>query len=76
MTFHGLYTGDETGYDDPRRKELEKGAADWQLLLQIDSDEDNAGMMWGDMGRLYFWIRRDDLKKQAFGNVWMVLQCY
>ena len=76
LTFHGLYTGDATGYEDPRRAELEKGATDWQLLLQIDSDEDNAGMMWGDMGRLYFWIRKDDLKKRAFENVWMVLQCY
>ncbi|HUT87622.1 MAG TPA: YwqG family protein [Candidatus Heimdallarchaeota archaeon] len=76
LTSHGLYTGDATGYEDPRRAELEKGATDWQLLLQIDSDEDNAGMMWGDMGRLYFWIRKDDLKKRAFENVWMVLQCY
>jgi uncharacterized protein YwqG len=76
LTFHGLYTGNAAGYEDQRRKELEKGATDWQLLLQIDSDEDNAGMMWGDAGRLYFWIRRDDLKKRAFENVWLVLQCY
>ena len=76
LTFHGLYTGNATGYEDPRRAELEKGAIDWQLLLQIDSDEENAGMIWGDVGRLYFWIRRDDLKKRAFENVWMVLQCY
>ena len=55
---------------------LEKGAADWQLLLQIDSDEENTGMMWGGGGRLYFWIRKDDLKKRAFANVWMVLECY
>ena len=76
LTFHGLYTGNATSYQDPRRRELEKGATVWQLLLQIDSDEENAGMMWGDGGRLYFWIRKDDLKKRAFGNVWMVLQCY
>jgi uncharacterized protein YwqG len=76
LTFHGLYTGDATGYEDPRRPELEKGATEWQLLLQIDSDEDNAGMMWGDLGRIYFWIRKQDLQKRAFENVWMVLQCY
>ncbi len=22
-------------------------------------------MMWGDVGRLYFWIRKDDLKKRG-----------
>jgi len=75
LTFHGLYTGNRTGYEDPRRPELEKGATDWQLLLQIDSDEENAGMMWGDVGRIYFWIRKQDLQKRAFENVWMVLQC-
>jgi hypothetical protein len=29
------------------------------LLLQVDSDDD-AGMMWGD-GRIYYWIRRENL---------------
>ena len=74
--FHGLYMGDGSGYNDPRRPELEKGAADWRLLLQIDSDEDNLGVMWGDVGRVYFWIRNEDLKKRDFSNVWLVLQCY
>lgn len=76
LAFHGLYTGLGTDVKDPQRDELEKGAADWQLLLQIDSDEKNTGMMWGDVGRLYFWIRKDDLEKRAFVNVWMVLECY
>ncbi len=75
LVFHRLYTGNASGHEDPRRAELEKGAEDWQLLLQIDSD-DNAGMMWGDAGRLYFWIRKQDLEKRAFENVWMILQCY
>jgi uncharacterized protein YwqG len=74
--FHGLYMGDSSGYDDPRRPALEKGASDWQLLLQIDSDEDNLGAMWGDTGRVYFWIRQQELKKRDFSNVWLVLQCY
>jgi uncharacterized protein YwqG len=75
LVFHGLYTGDASGYEDSRRAELEKGAEDWQLLLQIDSD-DNAQMTWGDAGRLYFWIRKQDLQKRNFENVWMILQCY
>lgn len=73
---HGLYMGDSSGYDDPKRPALEKGAEDWQLLLQIDSDEDNMGTMWGDVGRVYFWIRQQDLQKRDFSNVWLVLQCY
>jgi uncharacterized protein YwqG len=74
--FHGLYMGDPSGYDDPRRPALEKGADDWRLLLQIDSDEENLGAMWGDCGRVYFWIRQEDLRKRDFGNVWLILQCY
>lgn len=71
----GLYCGDPGGYKDPRRKQLEAGAEDWRLLLQIDSIED-ARMMWGDSGRIYYWIRKQDMEKLSFENVWMILQCY
>ena len=74
LVSHGLYCGDSSGYNDPRRKELEAGASNWQLLLQIDTHDD-AGMMWGDCGRLYFWITKDDLRNKRFENVWMILQC-
>jgi uncharacterized protein YwqG len=53
---------------------LEPGARDWRLLLQIDSDE-QSGMMWGDVGRLYYWIRSPDLQERRWDRVWMVLQC-
>lgn len=74
LASNGLYCGDSTGYQDPRRAELELSAAQWQLLFQLDSD-DQANMMWGDVGRLYFWIRQADLQHLNFGGVWMVLQC-
>jgi uncharacterized protein YwqG len=74
LVSNGIYCGDPTGYHDPRRAELEKGRGDWILLLQIDSD-DRAGMMWGDAGMLYFWIRREDLARRDFTKVWMVSQC-
>ena len=74
LVSNGLFCGNETGYQDPRAKELEKGRGDWQLLLQIDSDDD-AYMMWGDSGMLYFWIKKDDLKNRNFDDVWMILQC-
>ena len=48
---------------------------DWQLLLQLDTDE-NAEMIWGDCGTLYFWIREQDAKKGCFDKVRLILQCY
>jgi uncharacterized protein YwqG len=74
LVSNGLYCGNSTGYDDPRRKELEPGAADWLLLLQLDSD-DTANLMWGDVGMLYFWIRKNDLANLDFSKTWMDLQC-
>lgn len=65
---------DGTGYNNPARNELEKGVYDWILLLQIDSEEE-IGFMWGDVGRLYFWIREKDLKEKNFENSWVILQC-
>ena len=32
-------------------------------------------MMWGDVGRLYFWIPREALEACDFSQVWMELQC-
>jgi len=75
LVTNGVYTGDASGYKDPRRKELEPGADDWTLLLQIDSD-DNTKMMWGDGGMLYVWIRRQDLASRNFDRAWTILQCF
>lgn len=74
LVSHGIYLGDGDGYESPRAKELAAYASQWRLLLQVDSDE-NAGMMWGDAGRLYFWITEDDLRNRRFENTWMILQC-
>ncbi|MEM9093270.1 MAG: DUF1963 domain-containing protein [Cyanobacteria bacterium P01_F01_bin.53] len=30
---------------------------------------------WGDSGRLYFWIRKQDLVKRDFSNIWCEMQC-
>jgi uncharacterized protein YwqG len=32
-------------------------------------------MMWGDAGKLYFWITKDDFINRNFENTWMILQC-
>lgn len=74
LVTHGIDCGDPSGYQDPRRKELEPGAAGWKLLLQIDS-EDEMEMIWGDFGSIYFWIHEDDLRKGDFEKAWVILQC-
>ncbi len=47
---------------------------DWQLLLQVDSDG-APDTKWGDTGRIYYWIRKKDLKRGDFGQVRLILQC-
>lgn len=70
----GIYYGDATADDDPRTPELEAGATDWRLLLQVDSQE-AADMQWGDGGRIYFWIRHADLVERRWDRHWLILQC-
>lgn len=75
LASNGVYCGGATpDADDARLRELARGVVDWRLLLQLDTD-DNPEWMWGDMGCLYFWIRKQDLERQDFSKVWGVLQC-
>ena len=54
--------------------EVDSKMEDWILLLQLDSDEDlNWG--FGDSGILFFWIRKQDLKKLDFSDVSCIFQC-
>lgn len=74
LVSHGLYCGNAAGYEDPRVEELRSGAADWRLLLQIDTDDD-AEMMWGDSGSIYYWMPEQALKARQFDQMGLVLQC-
>ena len=58
-----------------RHRELMTGSSDWRLLLQVDSSESETGMMWGDLGRIYFWMRETDLRDGNWSSSWLVLQC-
>ncbi|MEX1098235.1 MAG: DUF1963 domain-containing protein [Planctomycetales bacterium] len=51
------------------------GVAEWQLLLQIDSDE-RLDLEWGDAGRIYVLIPTGSLKARRFEDCWVVMQCY
>lgn len=46
----------------------------WTLLAQIDTDQD-AGMMWGDCGTLYWLIRPEDLAARRFDEARFTWQC-
>ncbi len=68
LTSHGV-----TDPNDPRVAELSKDAMNWQLLLQVDSD-DQAGMRWADAGMLYYWLKQANLQSHDFDDSWLVLQ--
>lgn len=75
LVTHGLYLGDESGWNDPRAREVAAGASDWRLLLQLDDDEEPGMPMWGDCGLLYFWVREQDARAGRFDRTWTILQC-
>lgn len=53
--------------------DLPGSPTDWQLLLQIDSDG-VPNTEWGDTGRIYYWIRTQDLLRRDFSQVTLLLQ--
>jgi hypothetical protein len=65
--FDALGLSEETGdvYRDSGLADLRARADEWLMLAQIGSD-DEAGFMWGDDGRIYLWIRREDLIARRF----------
>ena len=70
----GREHGDAKSDENPRYKKAEATQYDWRLLMQIDTDDD-ADMMWGDAGMIYFWIRDQDLRARRFDKTWMIFQC-
>ena len=43
------------------------------MRFMVDSEQ-RTGMEWGDEGRLFFIIHKDDLVHRRFDNVWVILQ--
>lgn len=76
LTSNGVDCGSPEGYESDRAQELAAGERDWRLLLQIDSDDDGPGWMWGDVGRIYFWVKRNDLASLQFQDAWLIFQCH
>lgn len=49
---------------------------DWLLLLQADTDQAHSDLQFGDMGTLFFWIRKEDLAARRFDRTWLIMECY
>ena len=50
---------------------------DWRLLLQLDtvvSDNEDFELTFGIYGKIYFYIRKEDLEAHRFDRVWLILQ--
>ena len=59
------------------KKSIKENAKDWILLMQMSELEiGDYGLYFGDSGKIYFNIRKEDLKNKNFDNFWLILQCY
>lgn len=74
---NGIYCGGVDQGDPDQLAVLRGQEKDWRLLFQLDLVESEGfELMFGDCGRIYFYIRQDDLKNRRFDKVWLILQCY
>lgn len=76
MVTSGIDCGHRVELAEAAMKKHEELAKDWRLLMQIDSDCENTDMMWGDAGRIYLWIKENDLIAHRFEKAWMISQCH
>ena len=61
---------------EKEKNELLKASEEWTLLFQLDTVRKNGfELMFGDDGRIFYYIRKDDLKNKNFENIWLILQC-
>ena len=77
LSYKGIYCGGaEIKIAEEEMRQYKKNCNQWKLLFQLGSlNIGDYELMWGDMGRIYYYIKIDDLKKLDFENCWLVLQC-
>ena len=75
MNTQGL-SWEEILKSEAERQRVKQSALGWRLLLQIDSEEEKTGMTWGDVGRVYFWIKEEDMDARRYDRVVCEMQCY
>lgn len=58
-----------------RQEAVDFSVRDWLPLLQLDSLRDgDFKLTFGDCGRIYYYIKREDLKNKRFEKAWTILQ--
>ncbi|MCL1895588.1 MAG: YwqG family protein [Clostridiales bacterium] len=80
MSASGIYSGGAHAFRDlseEQREELNENSKKWRLLMQLGTvQKEDFELMFGDCGRIYFWIREGDLARRDFDSCWLILQCY
>lgn len=77
LVTNGVYCGNTPNITPEERKKFEENRNQWQLLFQLDTvTTDDFELMFGDCGRIYYYIKKEDLKKCNFDDCWLILQCY
>jgi len=71
-----IHSGNAEASNDSLAVEPSDADADWQLVMQFDSEFDHLDWEWGDGGRVYFMARRQDIEAGNFSNCWAISQCY
>lgn len=72
-----IYCGEIHEIASEELKELKENCVQWQLLFQMDTVTTNDfELMFGDCGRIYYYIKKEDLKNRKFDDCWLMLQCY
>jgi hypothetical protein len=61
-------------FDLKRWEAVKDQVADWRVVLQIDSDDD-LGLMWGDVGTIYWAARRADIARGEWSGAMFNFQC-
>lgn len=74
LASNGVNLGDGAAHLSETAEQHAPGAKNWRLLLQL-CDHDELGVVWGDMGSLYFWVEEAKSREADFSDVWLVLQC-
>ena len=73
------YNSDEVWNDvnfpADKLEKIEEGAKEWTLLFQLSSiDNKDFELKFGKCGKIYFYIRKEDLRLKHFDRVWLIQQ--
>ncbi len=76
LVSRGHYLGNGHPKLENYHERAKLAAEEWLLLFQLDTVDNTSGqLMFGDCGRIYYYIRREDLAARRFDRVWLVSQC-